>query len=73
MIQLTTEQRHELDGPGLVRVVDPETNEIYVLVRASLFDRIEGFLEDDVRQMQPLLAELAPEDWEDASAYEATP
>ena len=69
MIQLTKEQRHELGNPGLVRAVDPETNEIYVLVRSDLFERIEGLLEDDVRQMQPLLAELAPEDWEDLSAY----
>ena len=73
MIQLTKEQRHELDGPGLPRAVDPETNKTYVLVRSDLYERLAGLLEDDVRQMQPLLAELAPEDWEDAAAYETTP
>ena len=73
MIQLTTEQRHELDGPGPARAVDPETNKTYVLVRSDLYERIEGLLEDDMRQMQHLLADLSPEDWEDASAYGSTP
>ena len=30
----------------------------------------DEMLDDDVRQMQPLLAALAPEDWEDVAAYE---
>lgn len=30
-----------------------------------------GFQEDDARLMAPLLAELDPEDWEDADVYES--
>ena len=73
MIQLTKEQRLELDSPGPARAVDPETQKTYVLVRSDLYERIESLLEDDVRQMQHLLADLSPEDWEDASAYEPLP
>jgi hypothetical protein len=29
--------------------------------------------EDDVRMMEPLLAELSPEDWEDVAHYEHRP
>ncbi|MBI1913659.1 MAG: hypothetical protein HYS12_02720 [Planctomycetes bacterium] len=29
--------------------------------------------EDEVRLLEPLLAKLSPEDWEDASHYDASP
>jgi hypothetical protein len=54
-----------------VRVVNPETNEEYVVIRAAVYDRLHRLTgDDDVRQLEPLLAELSPEDWEDASAYD---
>jgi hypothetical protein len=31
---------------------------------------IKGLLEDDARLMYPALADIDPEDWEDASHYE---
>lgn len=34
---------------------------------------LDSYREDDVRQMEPLLADLAPEDWEDASSYQRPP
>ena len=74
MIQLTREQRQELHGPDPARAIDPETQETYVLVREEVFKRMKsGFDEDDARLMAPLLADLDPEDWEDASNYEEKP
>ena len=74
MIELTEHQRQELDYPGLVRARNPRTNETYVLVRTAVYERLEVLMEeDDVRTMQPLLADLAPEDWEDPANYESKP
>jgi hypothetical protein len=73
MIQLTEEQRRELDAPEPV-AIDPHTQDTYVLVRKALYDRLKGLLEeDDARLMYPGLAGIDPEDWEDASIYEHTP
>jgi hypothetical protein len=74
MIELTEEQQRALaeqtESPP--RVLDPGTSTAYVLVRADLYAKWQALLdEDDVRLMEPLLAELAPEDWEDPSAYES--
>jgi hypothetical protein len=96
MIELTAEQRQELDGPPPARARDPQTNETYVLVRADVYERLRTVLDgddatyvlvradvykrlravldgDDARLMEPLLADLDPEDWVDASVYEGKP
>jgi hypothetical protein len=74
MIELTAEQRQELEGPEPARARDPHTNETYVLVRADAYERLRAVLDgDDVRHMEPLLADLDPEDWVDASVYEGKP
>jgi succinate dehydrogenase flavin-adding protein (antitoxin of CptAB toxin-antitoxin module) len=73
MIQLTEEQRQELSQPEPV-VLDPLTRKTYVLVPREVYERFKALLEeDDARLMYPLLADLDPEDWEDASAYEGKP
>jgi hypothetical protein len=75
-IELTEQQRRALAQAGgtPLRVVDPATNATYYLVHAELFGKMQAAIqEDDVRQMEPLLAELAPEDWEDASSYQRPP
>lgn len=73
MIELNEEQRQELSRPEPV-VVDPLTRETYVLVRQEVYDRLKALMEDDdARLMYPLLADLDPEDWEDASYYESRP
>ena len=69
MIELTEEQCHELSGPEPI-AVDPQTHEQYILVPKDVYEKIKGLLDDDARQMYPLLANLDPEDWEDASVYE---
>jgi hypothetical protein len=58
------------------RFITPETNNEYVVIRADLYDRAKELLAgDDVapETMYPLLAEIAPEDWEDPSVYGITP
>jgi hypothetical protein len=73
MIELTQEQRRELAHPAPV-AVDPETRQTYVLVRAEVYERIKHILDDDdSRFMEPALACLDPEDWEDVSAYPEKP
>jgi hypothetical protein len=73
MIELTESQRQaiatSLESPPTV--IDPQTQTAYVLVRKEVYERLKGILdEDDARLMAPLLADIDPEDWEDASAYE---
>jgi hypothetical protein len=73
MIELTEQQRQELASPEPV-AIDPQTRQEYVLVRREVYQRLRALLQDDdARLMEPLLAELDPEDWEDASNYEAKP
>jgi hypothetical protein len=65
MIELTQEQRQELDEPEPARVRDPKTNTTYVLVRADVYERLRGFLEDgglDMRQVAVLVERAMRED-----------
>jgi hypothetical protein len=76
MIELTEDQRQAIatsqEEPPTV--IDPATRTAYVLLRKELYERLKGILdEDDARLMAPLLADLDPEDWEDASVYERNP
>jgi hypothetical protein len=72
MIELTEEQRQELVGAGPA-VIDPQTHEEYVLVPKNIYQKLKGLLEGDVRVMYPMLADLDPEDWEDAAIYDVKP
>jgi hypothetical protein len=72
MIELTEEQCHELSGSEPT-AVDPRTHAQYILVPKDVYEKIKGLLDDDARLMYPLLANLDPEDWEDASVYEDAP
>jgi hypothetical protein len=63
MIELTHEQRQELSAPEPV-VIDPESREIYVLVRKDVFERIKQLAYDDspwTDEEMDLLAEEAGE------------
>jgi hypothetical protein len=76
MLELTKEQRLALETTNQTPpvIMDPETNTAYVLVRRELYEQLYGLLdEDDARLMAPLLADIDPEDWEDAAAYEEKP
>ena len=50
MIELTDEQRQELDQPGPARVRDPKTNETYVLVRADVYERMRAVIDGYTRR-----------------------
>jgi len=74
--ELSPELRQALaaspDGP--LELIDPVTNKQYVLVSAEVYRRVQGLVADDedaVRDMSGLLADLAPEDWEDAANYDS--
>ena len=47
MIELTEEQRGELDQPEPARVRDPKTKDTYVLVPADVYERLKEILYDD--------------------------
>ena len=73
MIELTNEQRQALTTETPARAVDPVTHKTYVIIPSEMYDRLKTAVEDDVRGMQHLLADLSPEDWEDAANYEPKP
>ena len=47
MIELTEQERQAVKGAEPPRLVDPDTNETYVILRASIYDRLRPILEDD--------------------------
>jgi hypothetical protein len=46
MIELSPEQRQVLTGPGPARILDPETNQTYVLIRTDVYERLRPLLEE---------------------------
>jgi hypothetical protein len=74
--ELSPELRKALTAApnGPLEVIDPVTKKAYVLVSADLYQRVQALLGDEgdvVRDMSGLLADLAPEDWEDAANYDS--
>jgi hypothetical protein len=69
MITLTPEQARVLaeSAESPRRVVDPLTQQVYLLVSGEVYARAQVLFEEeqDVLGMYPLLAELDPEDWQD--------
>jgi len=61
MIELTEEQRHAVQASTApVSLVDPQTQEAYVLLRADLYERLKELLEDEEdRQEQQAWLDLA--------------
>jgi hypothetical protein len=45
MIELTQEQRQELDGPEFARARDPETDHTYVLVRTDVYEKMRAIID----------------------------
>jgi len=46
MIELTNEQRQELNRPEPV-AIDPQTQQTYVLVRREIYDRLRALLDEE--------------------------
>lgn len=68
MTTLTPEQRQLLQQSGETpRLLDPDTNREYVLVRAEVYQRLQELLGDiDPRDLYPLLHRaLHDEGWDD--------
>ena len=70
---ITPEIRQAIEaGEVPLRIQDPETRDAYVLIPAEPFQAIRAWLlspKGEVRSLEPILADLAPDDWEDASRY----
>jgi hypothetical protein len=65
MIELTEQEQQALDAsPEPPRLIDPRTNVAYVLVRAEVYERLRGLLEDDLdmKQVAVLVAGAMRED-----------
>jgi hypothetical protein len=63
MIELTEEQRRQLNEPEPV-AIDPQTQQVYILVRKETYERIKELLYDDspwTDEEMDLLAEEAGE------------
>jgi hypothetical protein len=68
-IELTETQQQAIAecATTLPRVVDPGTNTTYVLVRADVFDRLQGVLDGDLqpRDAYPAIDRAFAEGWND--------
>jgi hypothetical protein len=74
--ELTNDQRLAIEQQNgtPVYLVDTVTSISYVLIRAEEYEKLKGLTgSDEASSMYPLLADIAPEDWEDASNYERQP
>jgi hypothetical protein len=64
--ELSPELRYavqQLHGAEPLRVVDPETNATYVIVKAEVYDQMQRVLsDDDPRKAYPLIAAVMQED-----------
>jgi hypothetical protein len=72
MIELTDEQRRTVHQVGEIPLLfsDSDTGRSYVLLPADVYMGLTGsFQSDDARALEPLLADLDPEDWQDLSVY----
>jgi hypothetical protein len=47
MIEITPELRQRLENGKAVDISDSETNQVYVLMRKDIYDRVRRFLYDD--------------------------
>jgi hypothetical protein len=76
-VELSEQQQLALDArpEEPLRLIDPRTQQIYVLLRVDHYEKLEALLveDDPVPDMYPLLADLQPEDWEDPAHYEGEP
>src|SRR5215510_11932812 len=66
MIELTQEQQQALDQQAEpLRMVDPRTKTVYVLVREDLYGRVQGLLDDiDPSDTYEALDAVFREDWD---------
>jgi hypothetical protein len=70
-IELTEQQQRALDAEsGTLTVIDPRTNETYVLLRAEIYQRFQTMLSDDFNAEDAFQAQIesaAQAGWNDPS------
>ncbi len=66
-LELTDQQQQAVDAEPTPRVVDPRSGAAYVLMRAELFERLRGLLDEDFhpRDAYPAIDRAFAEDWSD--------
>jgi hypothetical protein len=71
MTIITQEIRQAIGQAGEqpVQLTDPETNSVYIIVRADVYDRMRALCDDfDIRDAYPLMDQVAAlEGWDDPS------
>ncbi len=71
MTTITPEIRHAIEQAGEqpVQLNDPETNSVYIIVRADVYERMRVLCDDfDIRDAYPLMNQVAArEGWDDPS------
>lgn len=67
MIELTPEQRRELEETAVPRVVDPETRKTYVLVSEEVYERMKILVgeQGNPSDMYPAINRAFAEGWVD--------
>ena len=77
-IELTAQQQQALEeGQEYpARVVNPRTNETFVLIHAEMYERVRALLEEEdeipsVREMYPLVSEVLDTEEEENSSRES--
>jgi hypothetical protein len=66
MVSLTPEQRRELVDEKVPRAIDPETGQVYVLVREEAYQRMQQLLDDfQPADAYPAIDRAFAEGWED--------
>jgi hypothetical protein len=74
MIELTPEQQQSLDANADLRIIDPRTQKVYVLIDAGIYERIQTLVaeeeEPDMRQVAALVEDAMREDDADDPALE---
>jgi len=71
MTTITPELRIAIEQAGgqPVKLTDPETNSVYIIVRAEVYERMCALRDDfDIRDAYPLMDQVAArEGWDDPS------
>ena len=62
MIELTEEQRRELQGTEVPQLLDPGTGKTYVLLQTEIYQRLKGLLEDEFRVTGEMVDRLMEEE-----------
>ena len=59
-LELSNDLRQAVDAEGTpLKIVDPRTGNVYVLVNQSIFERVQSLLSDDLAETYPAQIESA--------------